>query len=416
MLIYLALSFTIHSQYTQLVSGANKFQRHQLHNAVNTKHEDSENDVVNGVDDTLKVRRQNDLESANKAFLNISSEQKNKSNLKLKPSTHIAFLKVHKTASSTAQNVFLKFGDENNLTFVLAHTKGESGWLNVISYTNSVTNTNVVPPPPGKHYDLLCCHVIYDRKSFEAILPPDTEYIGIVREPISRFQSAVKYFSPNFILRLPGKTPLSIYAKNPLAFEPENPRNSQTNNRMATEFGFPTELFPGKELNGSQTDIDKYLSKLDKEFKFIIISEKFEESMVIMKRLLNWHTKSILYLDKNVGGKITNTRKILPPENIEDIRKFLYLDTAVYNFAMRRFNKYVEDAGKEFSDEVENFKSLREKVITYCHQSKALSMFIQATKWYQEFTITKTDCNMFTKHEKDLIQRQRFRMYGVLEN
>jgi hypothetical protein len=398
------------------MSGANKFQRQQLHNPVDTKHDGSENDVVNVVDDTFKVRRQNDLESANKAFLNISSEQKNKSKLKLKPATHIAFLKVHKTASSTAQNVFLKYGDENNLTFVLAHTKGESGWLNVISYTNSVTNTNVVPPPPGKHYDLLCCHVIYDRKSFEAILPPDTEYIGIVREPISRFQSAVKYFSPNFILRLPGKAPLSVYAKNPLAFEPENPRNSQTNNRMATEFGFPTELFPGKELNGSQTEIDKYLSKLDKEFRFIIISEKFEESMVIMKRLLNWHTKSILYLDKNVGGKITNTRKILPPENIEDIRKFLYLDTAVYNFAMRRFIKYVEDAGKEFSDEVEDFKSLREKVITYCHQSKALSMLIQATKWYQEFTLTKTDCIMFTKHEKDLIQRQRFRMYGVLEN
>lgn len=407
MFIYIALSVTIHSQYTQQKSATSK-------NAPNDNDDYIQPHDVNVIDDGTNVKRRNNLESANKDFIN--SGQKKESKTRLKSATHIAFLKVHKTASSTAQNVFLKYGDENNLTFVLAHTKGESGWLNVISYNNSVTKTNVVPPPRGKHFDLLCCHVIYNRKSFEAILPADTEYIGIVREPISRFQSAIKYFSPNFILRIPGKTPLSIYAKNPLAFEPTNPRNSQTNNRMATEFGFPTELFPGKELNGSQTEIDKYIAKLDKEFKFIIISEKFEESMVIMKRLLNWHTRNILYLDKNVGQKVTNTRKLLPTEDIEKIRKFLYLDTAIYDFAIKRFNKYVENAGKDFIDEVEDFKSLREKVITYCHHSKALSMLIQPTKWYEEFTVTKKDCQMFTKHEKDLIQKQRFRMYGVLEN
>ncbi|XP_045209673.2 galactose-3-O-sulfotransferase 2-like isoform X2 [Mercenaria mercenaria] len=420
MFIYLVLSFTIHVQYTQPVSTSEIFQRHKHQNLLSANDEflrAQAEDAFNVIVDNKykKERRSNGLESANKNFLN-SAKQNNMTENKPKPATHVAFLKVHKTASSTAQNVFLKFGDENNLTFVLAHTKGESGWLNVISYNNSLTETNIVPPPTGKHFDLLCCHVIYDRKSFETVLPPDTEYIGIVREPISRFQSAVKYFSPHFILKLPGKSPLSIYAKNPLAFEPENPRNSQTNNRMAVEFGFPTELFPGKKLNGSQTEIDNYISKLDKEFKFIIISEKFDDSMVIMKRLLNWHTRNVLYLDKNVGSKITNTRKILPPEDKDKIRKFLYLDTAIYKLAMKRFNQYVEDAGKDFKDEVADFKSMREKVKTFCQVSKAVSMLIQATQWYDEFTVTKNDCKMFTKHEKDLIQKQRFRMYGVLEN
>ena len=41
---------------------------------------------------------------------------------------HVDFLKVHKTTSSTAQNVFLRFGDSRKLTIILAkiHTHGES--------------------------------------------------------------------------------------------------------------------------------------------------------------------------------------------------------------------------------------------------------------------------------------------------
>lgn len=420
MFIYVVMSFTIHERYSELSSDTDLFRRHKHHSLLSANDDFLRNEIENIYvnDDSVPNERENgDINSKKERSLESRDNEQDQRPAELKqPVTHIAFLKVHKTASSTAQNVFLKFGDENNLTFVLAHTKGESGWLNVISYNNSITRTNVVPPPPGKHFDLLCCHVIYDRQAFEAVLPPDTVYIGIVREPISRFKSAVKYFSPHFILKIPGKTPLSTYAKDPLSFEPADPKKSQTNNRMGVEFGFPAELFPGRQLNGSQPEIDAYISKLGKEFKFIIISEKFDESMIIMKRMLNWHTKNVLYLDKNVGGKITNTRKILPPEDEEKIRQFLYLDTAIYSFAMKRFNQYVDDAGEDFKKEVDDFKTVREKVINFCTKSKAGSVLIPGSAWYNEFTVTQTDCKMFTKHEKNLIQRQRFRMYGVLEN
>lgn len=401
---------------------------------LHSKHADVSRDNV-----VASPRNQHNIQSANELFLNDQQQSFNVIEIRKPeqqinvinqnvekietgveenrtPIQHLAFLKVHKTASSTAQNIFLRFGDERNLTFVLAHTKGESGWLNVISYTNSITSDNIVPPPQGGHFDLLCCHVIYNRNDFEAVLPRDTAYIGIVREPISRFQSSIKYFSPNFILKLPGNNPMSIYSKSPLAFEPENPRDSQTNNRMALEFGFPAQLFPGKELNGSQSEIDTYLSKLDTEFKFIIISEKFDESMVLMKRLLNWHTRDVLYLDKNVGSKMTNKRKLLQHEDHDKIRNFLYLDTAIYTFALNRFNRQAAEAGTDFVNEVKDFKSIREKVKLFCANSKATPMLIQSSKWYGEFRVTTNDCKLYSKHEKDLIQKQRLRMYGVLEN
>lgn len=255
---------------------------------------------------------------------------------------HVAFLKVHKTASSTAQNVFLRFGDTRKLTFILAHTHGVSNYLNVISYVNSITADNVVPPPPGKHFEILCCHVIYNRKSFEKVLPNDTSYIGIVREPYSRFQSAVKYFNPKHIMDIPGDHPVSVYSANPLKFEPANPRLSQTNNRMAVEFGFPDELFPGKAANGSKQKIEAYLRKINREFSFIIISELFEDSMVYMKRILGWLMKDVLFINQNKSNPRPNPRKLVTEADNKLLSNFLYLDIALYNFAMKRFEEQVQ--------------------------------------------------------------------------
>ena len=100
---------------------------------------------------------------------------------------HLSFLKVHKTGKSASQNIFLRFGHSKNLTFALAHSKGgESGWPTVISFRNSITDQNVIPPPPGKTFEILCYHVTYNRTSFENILPKDTIYFGIVRRDLNR--------------------------------------------------------------------------------------------------------------------------------------------------------------------------------------------------------------------------------------
>lgn len=425
MLIYFVMTFTIDNDPEKLsktqaafVSKTKplqkineEFLKHPVesthHKADRPKHDDSELFAIENTGNKVEPKQQKKPE---KKVVVAKSQQAKKQAV-----THVAFLKVHKTASSTAQNVFLRFGDARNLTFILAHTKGESGWLNVISYTNSITSTNIVPPPHSRHFDILCNHVIYDRKSFEGVLPKDTAYVGIVREPLSRFQSAVKYFSPGFILKIPGEKPLNTYAKNPLAYEPENPRKSQTNNRMAVEFGFPEDLFPGKAKNGSRKDIQKYLEKLNHEFNFIIVSEKFDESMVLMKRLLNWSIKDVLYMDLNVATSHINPRKILPQEAKGDLSRFLYLDIALYNFAVEKFNEQVAAQGEDFQKEVTFFREVLGKVKQFC-KSRSASVTIDKSAWEDKFVVTKHDCTMFQRHEKDLIQKQRMRMYGTLDN
>lgn len=421
MLIYYAISFTMDNDpqrvsRSQMIFNSKTKPLHKVN-------EEFLHKPIAGVDSKVRLNEKelfsvtNVKNSVDKTAAKKKAQQKViKTNEKEKKEvTHVAFLKVHKTASSTAQNVFLRFGDARNLSFILAHTKGESGWLNVISYNNTITKTNIVPAPPGRHFDILCNHVLYDRESFARVLPKDTVYIGIVREPISRFQSAVKYFSPGFILRLPGQTPLLEYSKNPLSYENAVPRRSQTNNRMAVEFGFPEKLFPGKELSESKSEINKYLAKLDKEFKLIIISERFDESMILMKRYLNWSVKDVLYMDQNVASQATNPRKLVPEEAKDPLRKFLHLDMALYKFAVDRFNKQVKAEGDDFQKEVTAFKALRATVVEFCKSKKPM-IVIEKSQWDDSFKLTKTDCAMYHRHEKDLIQKQRMKMYGTLNN
>ena len=49
--------------------------------------------------------------------------------------TKITFLKTHKTASSTLQNVLLRFGEKRNLTFALPKN-GNSQWVKIQKYKN----------------------------------------------------------------------------------------------------------------------------------------------------------------------------------------------------------------------------------------------------------------------------------------
>jgi hypothetical protein len=51
----------------------------------------------------------------------------------------------------------------------------------------------LVPLIAGESYNILCNHVVYNRQAFRAIMPRDTMYVGILREPVANFMSAFSY-------------------------------------------------------------------------------------------------------------------------------------------------------------------------------------------------------------------------------
>ncbi|XP_053402961.1 galactose-3-O-sulfotransferase 2-like [Mercenaria mercenaria] len=321
---------------------------------------------------------------------------------------HVAYLKVHKTGSSTVQNIFLRFGDSRNLTFVLAHDNkhlAETKFPNMISYSNTLTDDNVVPPPEGRHFEILCCHVIYNRTQFEKYLPKDTAYIGLVREPISRLESSLRYFNmyPN--------VSLSEFAANPLHYD--KGLHSMSNNRMSFEFGFPLNLFPNskEKPENLQEAVDQYIEKLKNEFDLIMINENMDESLVLMKRILNWNIKDIMYMKQLVAKQ--ETRRFSETD-IKKLKSHLYLDFALYQAAKTEFDAKVKELGEDFREEVKKFKEDKEKVHSFCSNKETGILSFPKSKWNSAYNITSHDCSLYTKYEIKFIQDIRMRQYGRL--
>ncbi|KAL4228495.1 hypothetical protein ACF0H5_011543 [Mactra antiquata] len=326
------------------------------------------------------------------------------------PIQHIAFLKVHKAASSTAQNLFLRYGWNRNLTFVLSPAKNQFGYPNIISLRESLTNSNILPPPPNKHYDILCNHVFYTKEAFDQFMPKDTAYIGIIREPFELYKSILNYFRPRYIFKkISGDNPASEFLRNPEKFEPKGRiSNSWTRNRMAVEFGFPETLFSSY----NQTLVNLYLDKLDREFTIVLIAELMEESVVLMRRLLGWQTKDILYLNLNVAHKKDDT-KLAKAFDRDFYKRYALIDYDLYNFFYKRLKRQIREQGESFDEELLAFKELHKRTQEFCTQTQMnRPLEVQETPWSGSFNVTKNDCIDMRRGEIGFVTSIRIRQYG----
>ncbi|XP_045212360.2 galactose-3-O-sulfotransferase 2-like [Mercenaria mercenaria] len=335
---------------------------------------------------------------------------------KSKPVTHIGFLKVHKAASTTTQAIFLRFGWRRNLTFVLSPEYNKFGYPNIISTNESITKYNTLSPPPGKTFDILCNHVVYGQKEWSSILPPDTVMIGTIREPFGHFKSVLNYFNPRAIAFVQSTIdpvdPVGTFLQNPTKYEAaKNVRHSFTNSRLAFEYGVNPEIIIKRDLIA----FDEYLRDvLDKQFAVVLLAEKYDDSLVLMKRKLNWSFRDIMYAMKNVRSAAKADRYVLKDEHKALHRNYSIFDYMLFEFFEERLNKQIESEGVGFQEEVENFKEIRKYVENFCHvvPRHIMSVKIDRSKWTDSFEITRSDCNLMHLGEIQFIQMIRKNQYG----
>ena len=333
------------------------------------------------------------------------------------PITHIGFLKVHKAASTTTQAIFLRFGWRRNLTFVLSPEYNKFGYPNIISTNESVTKYNTLPPPPGKTFDILCNHVVYGEKEWFSVLPPDTVMIGTIREPFRHFKSVLNYFNPRNILQIQTvidpSDPVGTFLKNPSLYETGKiVRHSFTNNRLAFEYGVAPEII----INRDFVAFDKYLTEvLDKQFKVVLLAEQYDESLVLMKRKLNWSLKDIMYALKNVRNVHKADRYVVKEELRALHRNYSIFDYLLFEFFENRLNEQIEAEGNDFQSEVDNFKEIRKFVENFCHivPMHIKSVKIDESRWTESFDVTRSDCELMHQGEISFVQMIRKRQYGA---
>ena len=238
---------------------------------------------------------------------------------------NIFFLKIAKTGSTTVQQLLLRFGMMRNLSFML--------FVNKWAYP-SRTFSHLLLPEPNRstgfdgRYNILCDHTIYSESEVKQLMPQDTFYLTNLRHPFTHVKSYINYYDKFTKLNISKKKDfLEDLLRNPQQHDREN----ITRNIMARFFG----------LKDNVSDLaagDALIKQIDAKFHLVLIMERIDESLVLMKRRLCWSSKDILFLPLRVEqyeGKTYGTPKNNDPV-IARHRKWSGIDYATYDHFVRR--------------------------------------------------------------------------------
>ena len=326
---------------------------------------------------------------------------------------NIAFLKVHKAASTTVQNMLFRFGTERNLTFVMPAV--DAIYPNVISLLETVTSNNIRSKPlSASHFDILCLHVLYNRTAFEQILPNDTVYIGTLRDPFEYFISMMLYFPIMFErLNISGPNAITDFLEDPDIHDPDIAKYSAytfTKNRMAIDYGFPLDLLLNSRSR--RNDIHRYIEQLDKEFALIIIVEHFDESIILLKRILKWSTKDVIYIRKNANTNKANKKINIGVKDRTRYRQLSEVDYILYRHFYLKLWRQIE-MELLFHEEVLYFKTVRKEVEDFCQNlNKNLTVLtFSSSRWSEKIEISRDTCDSLVISEFDFVAKIKEKQY-----
>ncbi|XP_068939458.1 galactose-3-O-sulfotransferase 2 isoform X2 [Petaurus breviceps papuanus] len=241
------------------------------------------------------------------------------------PVTNIMFLKTHKTASSTVMNILYRFAEKRNLTVALpvGHLFHLGyPWMFLTKYVEGFKILNGT-------FNVMCNHLRFNPTEVQKVMPNNTFYFSILRNPIFQLESSFVYYkgySPAF-----RKTKsLNEFLLSPLRYYNESPsiRNMHAKNNMWFDFGY--------DNNRSGRDyVQGVIEEIQQHFQLILISEYFDESMVLLRSTLHWDLDDVVYFKLN--SRSENTIQNLTKENQERVKEWCALDWELYQHFNRTF-------------------------------------------------------------------------------
>jgi len=175
----------------------------------------------------------------------------------------------------------------------------------------------------------------------------ETVYFSLVREPISRLMSFYNHINslPNPYFRdlIPEKERATFgdFLKNIDKY------HDQGNNGQAKVLA--GEILPEDEL------LEKVLKNLENHFLFLGLTERFDESLILLKDKLNWGP--IYYIKRKVSGKKVTIANI-SQEELELARSLNQADIQLYNNAKKQFEALVSENQSLINTQIKKLRSL----------------------------------------------------------
>ena len=132
-------------------------------------------------------------------------------------------------------------------------------------------------------YNIFCLHTIWDRAQVAATLQAPATYVTIVRDPVDLFESLWSYSTmANYY-----GTDLETFALMPKTGRlTSRAYKNLGRNQMLWDNGLP------QRLMDNATAVRAKIAEMEDTFQLVMVAERFDESMVLLRDLLCWDFRS----------------------------------------------------------------------------------------------------------------------------
>uniref|UniRef100_H2LVC2 Galactose-3-O-sulfotransferase 3 n=1 Tax=Oryzias latipes TaxID=8090 RepID=H2LVC2_ORYLA len=270
--------------------------------------------------------------------------------------TNIVFLKTHKTASTTMQNLLFRFGELNNLTVALPIQACGHQFCYPRSFNTQFVHPHTLPA------NVITNHMRFNKTALQHLMPNDTIYITILREPVSMFESLFTYYSRHCesFRRVPNGS-LEVFLNRPYNYyRPLEYDSSYAHNCLTFDLGGDKD-WPANDVSYAQA----FAAELDQVFSLVMISEYFDESLVLLRHLLSWNLEDILYVKLNM--RTEDSKKSVAPDLLAKIRAWNSIDSYLYEyFNATLWRKLSEFGLVHVEREVQLLRDAQERLMKTC--------------------------------------------------
>lgn len=212
-------------------------------------------------------------------------------------------------------------------------------------------------PWSRESYDILAHHTRWNQSEVEKIMPEDTIYVTMLRHPVDLFESLWSYskLSAAYGMTL---EEFAFANKSSEKFR-KRVRGQLGQNQMHWDFGVPQNQIENVEVTKG------LIREIEANFDLVMIAERFDESMVMLKNLLCWGTPDV------ASFKVNARNESLKVGLSNDVRTKLQEwnngDQVLYSYFYEKFDKEVKEFGaSRMSEELDDLHSQNEAIKKEC--------------------------------------------------
>lgn len=281
----------------------------------------------------------------------------------------IAFLKTHKTGSSTMTGILNRFTDVNHLDIAIPVNDVRFNWP--APFTHEYVQLSRLK---HQRVDVLDNHCVFNRPEITKVMKPNFRMITILREPVSQFYSMFYYLNlPKHYGLTNNSDPVAEFMKLPHKYHHFRPylhvgrEKYFEENLIHNGNLYDLDFARFKEKGSEKRGLKSFIAYLERAFHLVLITEKYDEGLILLKRLMCWDYMDIVHMKKHVNPELHNSSFVVQEAVAESIRAWNVQDKLLYDHFASRFDKIVAlQEQTSFQKELRNLRELNVAVLDFC--------------------------------------------------